>query len=154
MSLPSPEDLRAAALRLPRLPAAPALAGPIAVAVSGGADSIYLLCALWADGSLRSRLRVLHFDHRVRGEASAEDARFVAAFCAALGVPCVTLRGNTERPVTVTDGTNVLAVSDPSLIHEAVEKILRGEGKRGRVPHLWDGKAAERTVEILAHALA
>jgi UDP-N-acetylglucosamine 2-epimerase (non-hydrolysing) len=72
----------------------------------------------------------------------------------ALGVPCVTLRENTERPVTVTDGTNVLAGSDPSLIHEAVEKILRGEGKRGRVPHLWDGKAAERTVEILAHALA
>jgi tRNA(Ile)-lysidine synthase len=88
MSLPSPEDLRAAAMRLPRLPSAPASAGPVAVAVSGGADSIYLLCALWADGSLRSRLRVLHFDHRVRGEASAEDARFVAAFCAALGVPC------------------------------------------------------------------
>jgi UDP-N-acetylglucosamine 2-epimerase (non-hydrolysing) len=72
----------------------------------------------------------------------------------ALGVPCVTLRENTERPVTVTDGTNVLAGSDPSLIREAVEKILRGDGKRGRVPHLWDGKAAERTVAILAHSLA
>jgi UDP-N-acetylglucosamine 2-epimerase (non-hydrolysing) len=72
----------------------------------------------------------------------------------ALGVPCITLRENTERPVTVTDGTNVLVGSDPSLIREAVEKILRGDGKRGRVPHLWDGKAAERTVEILAHALA
>jgi UDP-N-acetylglucosamine 2-epimerase (non-hydrolysing) len=72
----------------------------------------------------------------------------------ALGVPCVTLRENTERPVTVTDGTNVLAGSDPSLIREAVEKILRGDGKRGRVPHLWDGQAAERTVAILAHSLA
>jgi tRNA(Ile)-lysidine synthase len=48
-----------------------------------------LLCALWADDAVRPRLRVLHFDHRVRGEASAEDARFVAALCAALGVPCV-----------------------------------------------------------------
>ena len=89
MSLPSPDALRAAAQRLPRLPSAPASSGPVAVAVSGGADSVYLLCALWADEALRPRLRVLHFDHRVRGEASAEDAGFVAALCAALGVPCL-----------------------------------------------------------------
>ena len=86
MSLPNPDALRAAALRLPRLPSAPVASGPVAVAVSGGADSVYLLCALWADEALRPRLRVLHFDHRVRGEASAEDARFVAALCAALDV--------------------------------------------------------------------
>ena len=49
---------------------------------------VYLLCALWADEAVRPRLRVLHFDHRVRGEASADDARFVAALCAALAVPC------------------------------------------------------------------
>jgi len=89
MSLPTPDALRAAALRLPRLPSAPEGSGPIAVAVSGGADSVYLLCALWADDAVRPRLRVLHFDHRVRGEASAEDARFVAAVCSALSVPCV-----------------------------------------------------------------
>jgi tRNA(Ile)-lysidine synthase len=88
MNLPSPAALCAAALRLPRLPSAPDVIGPIAVAVSGGADSVYLLCALWGDEAVRPRLRVLHFDHRVRGEASAEDARFVAALCAALGVPC------------------------------------------------------------------
>ena len=88
MSLPSPDALRAAAQRLPRLPSAPVASGPVAVAVSGGADSVYLLCALWADEALRPRLRVLHFDHRVRGEASAEDARFVAALCASLAVPC------------------------------------------------------------------
>ena len=89
MSLPPPDALRAAALRLPRLPSAPEGRGPIAVAVSGGADSVYLLCALWADEGVRPRLHVLHFDHRVRGEASAEDARFVAALCAALDLPCV-----------------------------------------------------------------
>jgi tRNA(Ile)-lysidine synthase len=89
MSLPSPDALCAAAQRLPRLPSAPASSGPVAVAVSGGADSVYLLCALWADEALRPRLRVLHFDHRVRGEASAEDARFVTALCASLAVPCV-----------------------------------------------------------------
>ena len=89
MSLPTPDALRAAALRLPRLPSAPEGRGPIAVAVSGGADSVYLLCALWADEGVRPRLHVLHFDHQVRGEASAEDARFVLAVCAALDVPCV-----------------------------------------------------------------
>ena len=86
--MPPSEILRAAARKLPRLPTLPAdVHGAIAVAVSGGADSIYLLCALWADETLRSRLVVLHFDHRVRGEDSAEDARFVQDFCALLGVP-------------------------------------------------------------------
>jgi len=89
MSLPTPDTLRAIALRLPRLPSPPEANGPIAVAVSGGADSVYLLCVLWADEAVRPRLRVLHFDHRVRGEASAEDARFVSVFCSVLGVPCV-----------------------------------------------------------------
>ena len=89
MSLPTSDALRVAALRLPRLPVAPVSPGPVAVAVSGGADSVYLLCALWADEALRPRLHVLHFDHRVRGAASAEDARFVSALCTALGVPCV-----------------------------------------------------------------
>lgn len=87
--LPPSEILRAAAKKLPRLPALTSdVRGPIAVAVSGGADSIYLLCALWADESLRSRLVVLHFNHRVRGEASVEDARFVQDICGLLGVPC------------------------------------------------------------------
>jgi UDP-N-acetylglucosamine 2-epimerase (non-hydrolysing) len=72
----------------------------------------------------------------------------------ALGVPCVTLRENTERPVTLSDGTNVLVGSDARLIQDAVDKVLRGDAKQGRRPHLWDGKAAERTVEILAQALA
>ena len=100
MSLPSPDALRAAALRLPRLPSCPFPAGPLAVAVSGGADSVYLLCVLWADEALRPRLRVLHFDHRVRGEVSAEDARFVVAFCAALGVPCDVASRAEEGPAT------------------------------------------------------
>jgi UDP-N-acetylglucosamine 2-epimerase (non-hydrolysing) len=71
----------------------------------------------------------------------------------ALGVPCLTLRDNTERPVTVTDGTNVLVGSEPARIGAAVDRILRGEAKRGKRPHLWDGQAAQRTVEILARAL-
>lgn len=61
----------------------------VGVAVSGGADSVYLLLALWADEALRPRLRVLHYNHRVRGEASEGDAAFVQALCAVLDVPCI-----------------------------------------------------------------
>jgi UDP-N-acetylglucosamine 2-epimerase (non-hydrolysing) len=67
----------------------------------------------------------------------------------ALGVPCVTIRENTERPVTVDEGSNVLAGTDPAAILLEARKILRGEGKQGRRPHLWDGRAAERIVDIL-----
>jgi UDP-N-acetylglucosamine 2-epimerase (non-hydrolysing) len=68
----------------------------------------------------------------------------------ALGVPCVTIRENTERPVTVDEGSNVLAGTDPDTIVREARKVLRGEGKQGRRPHLWDGKAAERIVAILS----
>jgi UDP-N-acetylglucosamine 2-epimerase (non-hydrolysing) len=71
----------------------------------------------------------------------------------ALGVPCITIRDNTERPVTVDEGSNVLVSTDPVRIVAEVRKVLRGEGKQGRRPHLWDGKAAERIVEILATEL-
>jgi UDP-N-acetylglucosamine 2-epimerase (non-hydrolysing) len=71
----------------------------------------------------------------------------------ALDIPCITLRKNTERPVTVTEGTNVLVGSDPLLIEDAVRSVLDGKGKTGRRPHLWDGRAAERTVEILVRTL-
>jgi UDP-N-acetylglucosamine 2-epimerase (non-hydrolysing) len=72
----------------------------------------------------------------------------------ALGVPCVTIRENTERPVTVEEGSNVLAGTDPQAIVREARKALRGEGKQGRRPQLWDGKAAERIVAILTKELA
>jgi UDP-N-acetylglucosamine 2-epimerase (non-hydrolysing) len=71
----------------------------------------------------------------------------------ALGVPCVTIRENTERPVTVDEGSNVLAGTDPVKIVAEARKVLRGEGKQGKRPHLWDGKAAERIVAILTREL-
>jgi UDP-N-acetylglucosamine 2-epimerase (non-hydrolysing) len=67
----------------------------------------------------------------------------------ALGVPCLTLRENTERPVTVSQGTNVLVGTNPSKIVAATTQILLGKGKKGLTPPLWDGHAAERIVEIL-----
>ncbi len=67
----------------------------------------------------------------------------------ALGVPCLTLRDNTERPITVSEGTNQVVGSDPQKILRAAEEILAGGGKKGRVPALWDGKAAGRIVQVL-----
>jgi UDP-N-acetylglucosamine 2-epimerase (non-hydrolysing) len=67
----------------------------------------------------------------------------------ALGVPCVTLRENTERPVTVTKGTNHIVGQDPNRILPAVDLILSGRDKIGEMPELWDGHAAERIIEIL-----
>jgi UDP-N-acetylglucosamine 2-epimerase (non-hydrolysing) len=66
-----------------------------------------------------------------------------------LGVPCLTIRENTERPVTVTEGTNTLVGTGHAKIVGEAGKILDGHGKRGRVPKFWDGKAAERIVQCL-----
>jgi UDP-N-acetylglucosamine 2-epimerase (non-hydrolysing) len=67
----------------------------------------------------------------------------------ALGVPCVTLRHNTERPITVAEGTNTLAGNDPARILAACDEILRNGGRAGRIPELWDGKASERIAEVM-----
>src|SRR5690606_18221880 len=71
----------------------------------------------------------------------------------ALGIPCVTLRENTERPVTVDEGTNTIVGVDPERIVAVAEAVLAGKGKAGRRPQLWDGRAAERIVETLAGVL-
>jgi UDP-N-acetylglucosamine 2-epimerase (non-hydrolysing) len=69
----------------------------------------------------------------------------------ALGIPCLTLRENTERPVTVTEGTNtVVGVDKGRIVHEA-RKALAGEGKSGRTPALWDGRASERIARVLSN---
>ena len=68
----------------------------------------------------------------------------------ALGVPCLTLRDNTERPVTVEQGTNTLVGSRPERLRRAVQEVLATGGKAGRVPELWDGHAASRIAAIIA----
>lgn len=67
-----------------------------------------------------------------------------------LKVPCLTLRNSTERPITVSEGTNVLVGNDKKKIVAEASKVLNGNGKAGKTPKLWDGKAAERIVAILA----
>jgi UDP-N-acetylglucosamine 2-epimerase (non-hydrolysing) len=71
----------------------------------------------------------------------------------ALGVPCVTLRQNTERPITVTEGTNTVVGSDPDKIKAVIKDILETGGKSGRSPELWDGQAAPRIAAVLREVL-
>jgi UDP-N-acetylglucosamine 2-epimerase (non-hydrolysing) len=70
-----------------------------------------------------------------------------------LGVPCLTLRENTERPVTVEQGTNQVVGTDPERILAALDELLESRSRDGRVPELWDGRAAERIVAILCSEL-
>jgi UDP-N-acetylglucosamine 2-epimerase (non-hydrolysing) len=67
-----------------------------------------------------------------------------------LGVPCLTLRENTERPVTVTLGTNVLVGRDPDKLRSELSQVLAGHAKKGTIPPLWDGHAGERIAAVLA----
>jgi UDP-N-acetylglucosamine 2-epimerase (non-hydrolysing) len=71
----------------------------------------------------------------------------------ALGIPCLTLRDSTERPITVEQGTNTVVGTDRSAILAGVGEILAGRGKQGRVPELWDGHAAARIASDLEHWL-
>lgn len=66
-----------------------------------------------------------------------------------LGVPCLTLRENTERPVTVEIGTNVIVGNSSDTLREELQKILAGRPKRGVIPPLWDGKASDRIAQVL-----
>jgi len=71
----------------------------------------------------------------------------------ALGIPCLTLRENTERPVTLTEGTNQIVGTDKELIVAAAKEVLSGGGKKGKIPELWDGKTAGRIVNVLLEYL-
>jgi len=66
-----------------------------------------------------------------------------------MGIPCMTLRDNTERPETITIGTNELIGTNPKTIKPAMDKLFSGQWKKGGIPELWDGKTSERIVDVL-----
>lgn len=66
-----------------------------------------------------------------------------------LGIPCLTLRSNTERPITVKDGTNVVVGNDPDKIINTAINTIKNQNSRKKIPKYWDGKAAERIIKIL-----
>ncbi len=100
-------------------------------------------------------LGYLEFLHLLsEAECVLTDSGGIQEETTALGVPCLTLRDSTERPITVEEGTNTLVGSDPSQIVAEARRALDGGGKRGRVPPLWDGRAASRIAVILLRDLA
>ena len=66
-----------------------------------------------------------------------------------LGIPCLTVRENTERPITVSMGTNVLVGRDPEKLRMELSRVLGGKAKKGTVPPLWDGHAGERIADVV-----
>ncbi len=96
----------------------------------------------------------LEFNWLVKNaRAVITDSGGVTEETTALRVPCMTLRTSTERPETVSLGTNELLGTDPAALPPALNKLFAGEWKVGRIPEKWDGETAERIVEHLVHIL-
>lgn len=95
-------------------------------------------------------LGYLQFNYLVENaKAVVTDSGGITEETTVMGIPCITLRENTERPETITIGTNELIGTDPSAIQPALEKLFTGKWKKGGIPELWDGKAAERIIDLL-----
>ncbi len=95
-------------------------------------------------------LGYLEFNYLVKySKAVITDSGGITEETTVMGVPCITLRDNTERPETVELGTNVLIGTNPDAIKPAIEILNSGNWKTGKVPQLWDGKAAERIINQL-----
>ena len=95
-------------------------------------------------------LGYLEFNYLVENaRAVITDSGGITEETTVMGVPCITLRDNTERPETVTIGTNELIGTDPQSIKPAMEILFSGKWKKGGIPEFWDGKAGQRIVNIL-----
>lgn len=96
-------------------------------------------------------LGYLEFNYLVeRAKAVVTDSGGITEETTVMGVPCITLRDNTERPETCTVGTNELIGTNPAAIKPALDKLFAGEWKKGAIPELWDGHTAERIIRVLA----
>lgn len=96
----------------------------------------------------------LEFNFLVRNSKGViTDSGGITEETTVLGVPCITARATTERPETVTIGTNELVGTDPEALRPALRKLLSGRWKRGSVPEMWDGRAGERIVAHLARLI-
>jgi UDP-N-acetylglucosamine 2-epimerase (non-hydrolysing) len=99
-------------------------------------------------------LGYLEFNYLVKhARCVITDSGGVTEEATVLGVPCLTMRDNTERPETIAIGTNELIGSDPSGLAPALARLMAGEWKKGSVPDKWDGRAAERIVAALERLL-
>ena len=97
----------------------------------------------------------LEFNYLVKhSKAVITDSGGITEESTVMGIPCMTLRDNTERPETVTLGTNELLGTDPAALKPALDKLFAGEWKAGGIPELWDGKASDRIVMALEQLMS
>ena len=114
-------------------------------------DSEDILAKRFPNLHIVEPLGYLEFNYLVeRAKAVVTDSGGITEETTVMGVPCITLRDNTERPETCTVGTNELIGTKPEAIKPALDKLFAGEWKKGAIPELWDGHAAERIIAILA----
>jgi UDP-N-acetylglucosamine 2-epimerase (non-hydrolysing) len=96
-------------------------------------------------------LSYLEFNYLVeRAKVVITDSGGITEETTVMGIPCMTLRDNTERPETITEGTNELIGTDPKAIAPAMQRLFAGNWKTGSIPHLWDGRTAERIVKTIS----
>lgn len=94
-------------------------------------------------------LGYLEFNYLVsNAKAVITDSGGITEETTVMNVPCITLRDNTERPETITIGTNELIGTDPKAIKPTLEKLFAGDWKKGGIPELWDGKTSERIIKV------
>ena len=100
---------------------------------------------------LTQPLGYLEFNYLVeRSKAVITDSGGITEETTVMGVPCMTLRDSTERPETITMGTNELLGTNPDAIAPAMKKLLSGQWKKGSIPPLWDGHTSERIIDIIS----
>jgi UDP-N-acetylglucosamine 2-epimerase (non-hydrolysing) len=99
-------------------------------------------------------LGYLEFNYLVEhARAVVTDSGGITEETTVMGIPCMTLRDNTERPETISEGTNELLGTDPKAIKPAMDRLFSGGWKKGTIPELWDGRTSERIVKILLEQL-
>lgn len=114
-------------------------------------DASRMLQERWPNLHIVEPMGYLEFNYLVeRAKAVVTDSGGITEETTVMGVPCITLRDNTERPETCTVGTNELIGTNPAAIKPALDKLFAGEWKKGAIPELWDGHTAERIISILA----
>lgn len=97
----------------------------------------------------------LEFNYLVKhAKAVITDSGGITEETTVMGVPCMTLRDNTERPETISQGTNELIGTDPAALAPALDRLFAGKWKSGTIPKMWDGKTGERIVTVLNELLS
>jgi len=106
----------------------------------------------WSNLHIVEPMGYLEFNYLVeRAKAVVTDSGGITEETTVMGVPCITLRDNTERPETCTVGTNELIGTNPDAVAPALKKLFAGQWKKGAIPELWDGHTSERIIEILSN---